>query len=71
MVQRDFYDGNFHIFYYFLAGVPEEKRHKFHLGEMSEYKYVHHGALNFLIAGCSYPNFSEFFLSSHTFPSVS
>ena len=64
VVQRDFYDGNFHIFYYFLAGVPEEKRHKFHLGDMSEYKYVLH-------VGVIFPVVLLVFCPVLSFPSVS
>ena len=33
VVRRGLEDGNFHIFYYFLMGLPDDKRDKFHIDD--------------------------------------
>jgi myosin heavy subunit len=40
VVQRGEGDKNFHIFYYFLADLPEEKRQAFYLSDPEQYRYI-------------------------------
>ena len=40
VVQRGDGDKNFHIFYYFLADLPEDKRKAFSLSDPEHYRYV-------------------------------